>query len=698
VCVFLYQVGFAQEPQRGVDEQAAAEVAALERSAADRGLSLREREAAADKAIELRSGLIAGAAENEARLGEWLTEQGGALLSRLARDGSDTAVLFGLPTPAQRELVGVAASEAADALARAARLSAGDDEDGGVRIPFYRARAAVLLAALSAGEERARHAEAALTAIGKTGLSNPGPEAARRVNVAAGLLMRAHPPAPADAQMAVEEFAYAAMGGDDPAKPSPAISGVTRAEGWLGLLHAARALGNLEAAVEQLRGAMSRAPFVVDARADPLLAVQAADATTRVLFEEGLARGDRGLLDRAVEEQMALLRRQDLGFRADVLRPGALEKLAELADRAGTAAVRELPAMFELARAIRTARQAEGRAEAIAAFGRIAERGDAGAVAGDAMWEWAVLLLQGQAPAEEQLAAVRVLTRLAREQPRHARGQEALSAALSYGRTVAGGREAYFEALRLATEHFPDLPEIELWRYERGRLALEGERPREDEVRGALESLRRDGSAKNAEGVRLQERLQTVLLDMMRSRVRAALASEDWTISRRIAREELEPEAGRAVEWARGARSSLLARFQADLADAMTEAGRSDGAPLYQALLEGGAEAVPTGVPRVRLGLARALLNAGDAKGAFGHLREVAAGLDGPASAEGMARVDDFWHAWTLMLELLGAESAGSPERAGAIRAHIRRLESIDPEVGGEPWKRRISAVKERVG
>jgi hypothetical protein len=50
-----------------------------------------------------------------------------------------------------------------------------------------------------------------------------------------------------------------------------------------------------------------------------------------------------------------------------------------------------------------------------------------------------------------------------------------------------------------------------------------------------------------------------------------------------------------------------------------------------------------------------------------------------------------------LMLQVLQQEAADSPEKLGAIRAHIRRLEAIDPELGGEPWRMRIRQVRDAV-
>jgi hypothetical protein len=537
----------------GPDARLIADLTTLERSASNRALSLREREAAADQAIDLRRRLIAAAPDTEPRLIAWLIDQSAALLARLGRDGSDSAALFGLPGPAQREAVHSSAIECVRHLERAARIigpppEGGETEERSVRVAFFRARAEILLGALEQGPRRPAHAQTALSLIGKVGFATPGPEAIRRVGVGAALLMKSSPPAPQDAQLAVEEFAWAALGGDNPDEPAPSISSATRVEGWLGLVHAAGALGNVRSAAARLRQAMAREPFVADRRPDPLAAALAADTLTRIYFEQGLASADRGLLDAAIAEQMELIARTDLGFRAEALRPSAFDKLAALADRAPADA--ELPAGFDLAAAIRAARDARQREAAIAEFERIAARPDAGSFAGDALWEAAVLLLQGTASAEP-LRGIAHLTTIASAMPDHARAAEAIAAALPHAKHYAQGEPsdaraaaAYRQALILATDRHQTLQEIDLWRYERGRLALTEPTP-EPEMRSALLALRQI-AAPRGDAVRLTERLQAALMERIRARHSAARAADPVPIpaaARSLAAEELEPEA-----------------------------------------------------------------------------------------------------------------------------------------------------------
>jgi hypothetical protein len=710
-------MAWAQEAAQ--DLQIVAEVASLERRSGDRTYSLREREAAADRSIELRRTLIESARDMDGRLPAWLTDQAAALLAQLGRDGADTAVLFALPTPAQREAVLAAAEEASRHLARMGRLrsaSAGghvDDDTLGVRARFFRGRAEALLAALHEGEAAAAHAEAGIAAIGTLALVNAGPEAVRRVSMGAALLRKRSPAALADVQLAIEELAWVAMGGDEGARTS-SLPAATRAEAWLGLLHAAAALGNVDVGIDRLQQAMREPPFVMSGRADPLLAVLATDAITRVLVEQGIDRGESAHLERAVAAQMALLARQDLGFRAEALRPAALEKLANLSDLVpGDLA---LPAGMQLARAIRTARDPAMRAEAMAQLQSIADAGaatehhdaqaDAGIAGGqmfiaDALWEWAVLLLQGgAADHREQLRAIEILTRLAREHQESPRATEAMVAALSYARMLVHPQAAaaYRTALTIATELYPQLPDIDLWRYERGRLAIES--GDEGEMTGALAVVRQI-TAGSARSQVVHERLQGALLESIKQRLRQARQRHDGAEVVRIAASELEPEARRAVAWAQRVRPAVAAGFEADRADALIEAGRVEARGIYQQLLmDGRDKAISGGRPRLMLGLARGHLIAGDARAAFALLREVAAALDAaPISGqeEGPARREEFWHAWMLMLHVLHQEAAEAPEKRGVIRAHIRRLESIDTELGGEPWRMRIRQVRDAV-
>lgn len=698
------------------------DLATAERRAADRALPVREREAAADRAIEIRRALINAAADAEPRLTGWLIDQAGALLARLARDGADAATLFGVPLPAQRTAAASAAAEAAQLLARAeqrtqaaiAALDAagappadprreGPDHDRTVRIPFFRARAEAILAALTDGPDRAKRAEAGRAGIARLALANTAPEAARRINLAALLLWRRSPPDPADAQIALDECSWIVRAAGENSDTIPAA---LHAEAWMAMVHAGIALGRVDEALAALHAAVREAPFTTGGRADTMLCVLVADAAARALFQRAAATNDPSLLARAVAEQEALLARTDLGLRPESLRPLVYEKLAILAAPLPPSLAQ--PPAVRLSVAIAQARDPRQRDTALRAFADVAEAPDAGLYAADALWELAVLVTQPP-PGEPaaRLRAARALTRLAADFPAHTRAAEAINAALVYARALAiestdaalrrDGRAAYADALRTATTVHTTLPNIDLWRYERARLIadpLPGEpEPSPDQLRTAvgLLELIPAGSPAASDALRLHERLYPAAHRDHHERLAAFLASGDDAAARDLAREHLLPAAQRALDWARAHDAPALPKYQLALAEALADAAQPGARPLAEALLPH-ARDLPGGEPRVRLVLARALLLAGDAAAAFPHLRQAANALDVPVPG-GPVRAEIFWHAWTLMLESL-ADQNHDGARSTTIRAQIKRLRSIDPDLGGEPWRTRIARVE----
>lgn len=693
----------------------------LERRAADKSLSPREREQAIDQAIEARRALIAAGNDADPALREHLINQAAALLSRPARDGSDTAVLLGIPLPAQLKSVTADASEAAaclkraksaaDALAEqfAATPPPPDDprperltQDRTVRIPFYRGRAESLLAVTAPKPETASHLAAVADSLAKLALASTAPECIRRVTYGAALLLRA---GDGDAKSALEEFAYVAT----TPEPAPgAIPPQTRVEGWMGLVRAAAALGTVEQAIQKLHDSLSAPPFIIGGHPDPLWTVLAADAGAVAFTEQAIHTHKVALLENAITEESSLLARDDLGFRAEALRPLVFEKLAILADRAAAAKLDPPPGM-RLAQAIVAARDPARRDDAVAAFAAVADNPKAGDFAADALWEQAVLLTQpGKTTPASRLAAARALTRLAREHDASPRAAEAMSAALAYARTLesdhapdaAQSRAAYLDALVLATTKYESLPDIDLWRVERARLLVPAgsESPSLDDLSAALAQLFRvtPRSTVADDARRLFERAQVLLSDKLAPVLAEARRISD-SAAREVGRQRLRPAAELAAEFAAAHKSPFLDRFRADLADAIVESGSPASRETYQSLLASNAQ-VPGGRPRLQLGLARSLIISNDKAAAFPLLQEAAGALDTPPApgAAAPTRPDTFWHAWTLSLELL-ADQNKDGSRSGAILAHLRRLELIDPTLGGPPWVARITAVKSRI-
>lgn len=698
-------LSLAQQP-----DSLPSELQATERRAADKSISLREREQASDKAIDLRKKLIAGLTPEDATLPYLLITQAAAELARLGRDGSDTAALFCIPLPAQSQTVRDTATESLQLLTQASSildqkhkdLTAQNiptddpravqlDQDRTVRVPFFASRAHILIAACSTGKDRTTHAQTAYDAIGKLTLATSGPESIRRVTLGAALLMRASPADNTDLQSAAEEFGWVLTSGPGE-KPQPGASAVTRAEAWFGLVLAAAGVGKPDTVLDQFRAAQTRDPFTTDGKPDALLTVLATDAISRAFAEHGIAHANRASLDRAVSEQQALLRRSDLGIRADALRPLAFQKLNLLAERADRKL--DLPPAMDLAGAIDAARDPKRRDEAIKRLSAVAAAPDAGDFAADALWESAVLLTQGTPAPIDRLVAAASLTKLARDFPNSPRANEAMSAALAYLQALARERsdsnKPYLAALAVATDKYPTLPTIDTWRYEHARLIVD---LNTGDLQTALKVLREVNPkatiAKEAQ--RLCERVQGNALDAKWSAISEA-RKKGQPVSD-LARQTVLPEAQRAVEWSQSHNNASLDRFRADLADALTESGDATSRQIYESLLKSKSE-IPGGPPRLHLGQARALLITGDTAGAFAILRDLAAATDAaPQGQPPTSRPEPFWHAWTLMLEELSARNQDNT-RTGTIRTNIKRLESIDPNLGGEPWKSRITKVQ----
>jgi hypothetical protein len=704
--------------------EVAAALAAAERRAAETGLSLRERERAMDRAIELRQQLISAAADDH-RLPEWLMDQAAGVLSRLARDGSDTAVLFGLPMPGQRSAAEAAGAEAAALLARAQRLlerrggEGEEDQARSVRIPFFQARAELLLAACAEGGEgnaQARHAAAAHAKIGRLSLSSTTPEAMRRVNLGLALLMRSDDPA--DAQVALDEFGWVLTRGSELGDP---IAPLTRAEAWMGLLRASAALNRSEALLDRYFEALDGPPFVEAQAADPLLVVLATDAATRALHEQALRSKDPHLREQAVEAQLQLLRRPDVAIAPRALRALIYEKLSALAEQGlHEQPQMPLPHAMQVAQAMLLAREPDQRERAVALLRDVCAAPDAvPELMPDALWELAVLLAQpAHADDASRLEAARILTQLADEFPDSMRATEAIGAALAFSRALALERApdgasatvAYLYALEVATMRFLQLPEIDLWRYEYARLILEevaqvvGRTTEEAETRRATERLTQaltalkaigPPAAIGADAQRLTERVHHARLELLWNRFRALRLAGHDSAAAGFAASDIVPAAREAAAWARAGDPVFPQVFQLDLADALLEAGERTARRVFEDSVDTIERTPSLGylLPRAQLGMARALLAAGDSSPAFALLRAVAEELE--PRLEGALRHDEaaheyFWHAWSLMAEILSERDAPG----ASLGVRIRRLQALDPELGGPPWRDRILAAQ----
>jgi len=666
-------------------EEQSLEVERLQEQAADGSRPSDARRADAVRAIELRRELI-DRWPSHARRGVWMIDQSGALLASLGTDGADTGVLFEADLFDQRarvervvrEVLGLmdeapaALRQGATALERSGD-SAGATEllalERDARVAFFDARAALLGASLSEGGARVRLATRTIEALG-------GLELERHVEVARLTTLGLARMMAGQVEDAGLDLGHALnLAWQDRAPRS------VWCEAVVGRALCEAVLGEVDAGVGRLDRALEDEPVVEDERADVALGVVVLVVRARLLIEAG-RKGE------AFDTHMRLLEEGLPGIEPDASRSLVLASMgraaAGLEDRSGMSA----EVLFSLA--INDSKLPEHREAAIETLMDVGYREDAGMVAADALWEGAVLLLDGGTV--DRVRAVKALTALARRYPEAARAGAALGAALAHGRELEsrGASSAlYDDALALVSRGVPAVAERSFWLLESAKR-----RVRAGDVEAALSELEQieAGDSRFEEATLLYGAAVKSVLDEGWAWLREARDAGDLERVREIAENDLVPLAARAVVFARDHGLSWLSPMRADLADARMEAGQAGARVLYQMLLEDGSR-VPGGAVRLRLGLARSLLIAGERERAFAQLRQVT-GLFGesvPEAAEGRRW---FWQSWTLLLEILEEENAGG-SRTGVIQAHIARLETIDPGLGGEAWRGRIEAVRE---
>lgn len=732
-------------------------------------LEMLSRAGSLDEAVRIRARLIEVAGDDD-RAPTWMVEQAAAMLDRLARDGSEASVLLGMPTPAQRQ----AAAEAAEEMLRLTALADGAatravdwlqarlmestqdagtvraqaqaaerslarliDTEQAVRIPYFRGRAAVILAALERDRApREDFIRVALESLGKLRLGTVAAEASRRVALAATLLLIAEHEAGlagggggAAPEPVLQAAELARWVVDQPAigRAGEAPDPLTRVQAWMVLLRAPRTRQQLAAAREALALGALTEPFVTgegeQRSADPLLALLTAEAATRTgLSLPAPASSSRiAHINEAFAPLIALLTREDLAAHRRALRPVVLSKIGGATD--ALMPLGEADPTIALARAVTLARGSgpgdAARAEASALLRGVADRPEAGELRADALWELAVLRWEEGGP-EAAVDAVGALVRLASELHDSPRAEAAAKKAVELGRyTLAQFTAAppadeglkrqlsalYARALELAVHHAPSAPESAENRLERARLALEP-RPEEpgaamtpEELDAALDALEGvpPGDARGAEADRLaQEAIERAMKAAAEAVRRAASADGPGSLTFiGPARERQVAIARRAVQWASVRRPREADRYRLALADALLASGDARAAAVYEDIASR-AGAMSELSLRARLGLARAQRAGKQAEAAFATLRALTDDLErsAQASAPGSReRHEVYWLAWAEMLEILAADNRDG-RRTDTIRLQLKRLSLVDPQFGGGEARERLETVR----
>jgi hypothetical protein len=621
-----------------------------------------------------------------------------------------------------------AAAARAAAEAAEARLGVLIDLEQQVRIPFYRGRAAALLVAADPAQrtgDRAREALESLVPLRLTG----APESVRRATLAAVLIAVTTEPGP---RRDAADLVRPVVSAPPPATPDSADA-VARACARMALLRAAASPDAYAAARTDLLNASSRPPFIVAApgvapvtRADPALAILAAEVIAIGAVEHARAvPADRraAWLHDGLAPLAGILDRTDFalppGADANVLHPLVLAKLAgawALASGPGGASagvsLADLPPSVAFAHGLRLVAADGTRAQGAAVLEELAQRPGAGPLGAEALWELAVARWS-VGSLEESAAAVAALCRIVERFPDSPRAGEAAIKAVELARYSLTKADAqpnataraasveqlsalYAQALASAYRLNPASAEAPAWRIEHARmiLALAGARPLDpaelDRVLGALEGVP-SGTTQRRPADDLAR--QSIDAAITAARRRAPVAAPDPAKLAALAR--------RGVQWALVRKPELADAYRLVLAEALADGADPRALEIASDLAQRNAFAAdPDDAQRIRLRLVtgRAQRLAGQSAPAFATLRELVEEIDAAAGAVGGAggsRPTAYWLAWAEMLEILAADPS-RPDRASAVREQVRRLELVDPNLGGdaaEPARARIRAA-----
>ncbi|MEM9372400.1 MAG: hypothetical protein AAGA55_02040, partial [Planctomycetota bacterium] len=316
-------------------------------------------------------------------------------------------------------------------------------------------------------------------------------------------------------------------------------------------------------------------------------------------------------------------------------------------------ALNSAPAQARLLAAHAWARSPQTRERATRAFARIAS--EAGPWQAEALWELGILERSSDTQASRAAAADRFST-LALRFPDHPMASDAMAGAIALTEDPA-------ELLRLltaATEAFPDRPEIELWRYRMAELSAGAAR---------LDTLDR---------ITAGTREATLALPLYAATTEQLLTRDQDPASRAALLE-------RAAAFFDQHKSPEATAWFGRAADATLDVNTQRALRLAERAIE--LEPNRDGTPGAQITAALALIALDREPEATERLVRVATAL---GAAQDRSAI--FWQSWTLLLEIAG------PDDPASARAHLARLELIDPDLGGDPWHRRLDTLRRGLG
>lgn len=300
------------------------------------------------------------------------------------------------------------------------------------------------------------------------------------------------------------------------------------------------------------------------------------------------------------------------------------------------------------------------RERALALFERVVIAPDATeADIRDALWQIGVL---GRAigSGDSIQRSNEALTQLAQDHPSDPRSLGAISSAI--GSSDDTNPDALRARLEIATTRFPDSPAIDLWRLRLAEL-------RSDFARlDTLDPI----NPETREGVLAGELYEQTILGML----------DRYN----------DPQIRRGLE----RRMQVAAtRFGLPSADLWTKRGviseslhdpRNALAQIDTLIQNAERENTPS--DELRLLRAQTLLRLDQTQSAFEELRALSARIDASGNY-----TSTYWQSWALMLESIAQDGTAS-EKTEALR-HLARLQLIDPQLGGSPWRDRLQGVRE---
>jgi len=324
-----------------------------------------------------------------------------------------------------------------------------------------------------------------------------------------------------------------------------------------------------------------------------------------------------------------------------------------------TQADAQLPFGVLLAAANTFSHKAEHRERAMDLLSRIAEQEDQPEHASAALWQLGVLGRAMNTP-DSQKQSTNALMELAQRYPKSTHAQDAIAGAI-HG-TPTHLESLLKDRLSFAVAEFSDHSQIDFWRLSLAELltgfarldvldpitpgtregVLAGELY-EQTVLGMLDQFS-DPQIRSGLGIRMRDAANRFSIS----------GASMWTKRAAIDEMKLDPE-------------SALSTIN-QLIDETNQQGAS--------------------TTELELMRAQALNRLGQTRAAFDALNDLSTRIDATGN-----HTSTYWQAWALMLETI-SKSGTQHDKTDALR-HIGRLELLDPNLGGSPWRQRITSVRE---